>query len=69
MTQSPLNRLVAIYSERGYLLGRVPLAFLYRWPQASFAIAPNGERFLKPCRCVPDDEYCYPLESEVEHES
>ena len=40
-------RLVAIYSRHGYLLGRAPLACLFAWNQAAFAIGRNGKRYVK----------------------
>ena len=64
LTFKPGPRLVAIYSAYGRLLGRAPLACLYAWGQASFAIAPNGQRFVKPSKAPPDDDYCWPLDGD-----
>jgi hypothetical protein len=55
---------VAIYSTFGKLLGRAPLACLWAWPQASFAIAANGQQWNKPPKGPPDDDYCHPLDEE-----
>jgi hypothetical protein len=60
--KSPALRLVSIYSAHGKLLGRAPLACLYAWSQAAFAIAPNGQQWSKPPKGPPDDEYCHPLD-------
>lgn len=66
-TRPPALRLVSIYSTFGKLLGRAPLACLYAWPAASFAIAPNGRIIHRPRRpAVPDDEFCFPLEPDQE---
>lgn len=64
MTVPSVLRHVAIYSVYGRLLGRAPLACLYAWPQASFAIATDGTRHVKPRRGAPDDDYCWPLDDD-----
>lgn len=64
----PGPRLVAIYSTYGKLLGRAPLACLYAWGQASFAIGPDGQQYNKRRRGAPDDDYCWPLDPTDEPE-